>query len=136
MPCFRNSSAGPTPESCSNCGELYAPPETRISFRARAIREAPDLLYSTADARRRSNRMRWTKAEVSICRLLRPLAGRRYDTAVLALLPYRVVVWKNPAPSWVAPLKSEFFGMPVSAAAAMKAAESGSAWLRLETGSG
>ena len=39
--------------------------------------------------------------------------------------PCRVVVWKNPAPSCDAPLKSGLTGMPVSAAAAMKAAERG-----------
>src|SRR5439155_1279223 len=37
MPCCFRRSAGPTPESCSNCGELYAPLETRISLRARAV---------------------------------------------------------------------------------------------------
>src|SRR5712692_6463164 len=58
------------------------------------------------------------------------------DRAVLALRPRRVVVWKNPAPSCEAPLKSGLTGMPVSAAAAMKAAERGSACTRSETGSG
>ena len=45
---------------------------------------------------------------------------------MLARRPRRVVVWKNPAPSWVAPLKSGLVGMPVSAAATTKASDSGS----------
>ena len=59
------------------------------------------------------------------CRGPSPAADRRY--ALLARRPRRVVVWKKPAPSCVAPLKSGLTGMPVSAAASTKASDSGSA---------
>ena len=55
---------------------------------------------------------------------------------MLARRPRRVVVWKNPAPSWVAPLKSGLVGMPVSAAATTKASDSGSWCRQSDTGSG
>ena len=74
MPCCVNRSAGPTPESCSNCGELYAPLETRIS-RACAAHVA-FLLGSDGLAGRPSNRMRCASADVSTCKLPRAFAGR------------------------------------------------------------
>ena len=63
-----------------------------------------------------------------------PGADRR--KRVLARRPLRVVVWKNPAPSCVAPLKSGLVGIPASAAATTKASDSGSAWRQSDTGSG
>ncbi len=72
------SSAGPTPESCSNCGELYAPLDTRISLRARARAQLAALPVFDAPGRGvPSNTMRCASASVSICRLPRRFAGRR-----------------------------------------------------------
>src|SRR5436309_1676081 len=59
MPCCFKRSAGPTPESCSNCGELYAPLETRISLRARAaLAPAIVILMLTAHIEQAVDRAR------------------------------------------------------------------------------
>jgi hypothetical protein len=53
----RSSAALPTPESCSSCGELIAPPQ-RITSPARTRSAAAAARYSTPTARVPSNRTR------------------------------------------------------------------------------
>ena len=71
---------------------------------------------------RRSRRSR--APPVSMERLGRPRAGRRYATAAEQRRPLRVVSCRYPAPSWDGPLKSSLRGTPRSPAPRMKASTS------------
>ncbi len=77
MPKRCSSSAGPTPESCSSCGDCSAPAARITSRRAFAVDLAARLAIDDAGALRPSNAIRVAWASVSIRRFARACAGRR-----------------------------------------------------------
>lgn len=88
------------------CGEPMAPAERMISRSARSSSVRPPRRTRTATQRPFSSTIRSTSASVSTVRLGRLRAGSRNAIAVLQRRRSRIVVWKRPAPSCVAPLKS------------------------------
>src|SRR5262245_191446 len=73
----RSSAAGPSPDSCSSCGELNAPPATTTSALACAMRVTSPHRYSTPVARRPEKRIRLASAFDTMARLGRRRAWRR-----------------------------------------------------------
>jgi len=98
-------------------GNYKHPLDTRISLRARAMRKgAVLLLYSTARARRPRHQA-LCSAPVSTRRLAALLGRTQIGNSAAGAPARRVVLWKKPAPSWLAPLKSGLKGMPSRTAA-------------------
>ena len=77
MPSTLSSLAAPTPESCSSCGELMAPPHRITSAAFTVWRPRPRRAYSTPTARLPSNTIFVVNAHVSTVRFGRPITGCR-----------------------------------------------------------
>jgi hypothetical protein len=77
MPSDWSSGAGPSPESCSSCGELKVPEATITSTFDFARRLSLPVKYSMPTARRPSNRMRVASASGTTARFVRQRAGLR-----------------------------------------------------------
>ena len=76
MPSLRSRSPSPTPESCSSCGELIAPPHRMISL-ARTRWTARFLTNSTPTARPFRKMIFVTNTRQATVRLLRHMTGCR-----------------------------------------------------------
>ena len=76
MPLDSSSFRSPTPESCSSCGVLKAPPQ-RITLSAVTRRFLPFHSYSTPTAFVPSKSTLVVKARVRTSRLSRSLTGYR-----------------------------------------------------------
>ena len=72
----RNSAAGPTPDSFSNCGELIGPPQRIISRRALATCSRSPRPIRDANRASPFERMRVASAWVTTSRFARFIAGR------------------------------------------------------------
>ena len=76
MPSAESSPAWPTPDSCSSCGELIAPPD-KMSSADRTRLTLPSCRNSTPTARVPSKMIFVTKARVATVRLGRLITGYR-----------------------------------------------------------
>src|SRR6266849_3917701 len=77
MPSPRSRFAGPTPDSCSNCGDCSAPADNTTSRSAAALNTLPLLIHSTPVAARPPSTTLLTCAAVMTVRFGRCATGRK-----------------------------------------------------------
>src|SRR6266851_1072442 len=121
MPSPRSRSAGPTPDSCSNCGDCSAPADNTTSRSAAAPNTLPLLIHSTPVAARPLSTTLLTCASVMTVRFGRCATGRKKADAELLRQCRPMPSWYAPTPSVVAPLKSGLRGSPNSTPASTHA---------------